>query len=758
MAIGILASEEMHRLLYDLLAEASRKKNPLLAEPALFALGTWAQCGREDSCTPHLLKDGQFIVDALDYRSIQLFSHETILVLPDLVRRIAVIIPDDLCNREKDILAAVGNRLDQDLKVRFRAERIEPKHIHCDFPVAQKPISVARRHIIELALVCPGRSSTVEPFFGKIVGIHLDFERGSKSNTKKENCSYDFDGKVLNEDDFFYYQIHWAVKNAERVFYAYDKISNVKHHHRMYHFKSRGDERVPTWKGRFTGGSAGLAFALLVLSALNDHDFRFNRRSLRTGVVATGKLDKYGNILPVSNEGLKIKVRAAYFSPIHRYFVLPSENLQAFNHALEECREGPGCELIPVPVSSIMEAFMHPCVTIEHRIPKYRVLLAWTKRLWKLESVLAAAIIVFIILSPYFDREFVRFEITNGTIDLINGANRKFRSHELGYFLLEDTDNTRYRSASISDSLDRAIGSLRSKLWASHEGDIDGDGRRELVFIGVESDSLSNRPKGRLHVHVFEHNGVCVHHITLLDSLVLYKANTSYVFEDYYLLHTQLYDFNKDGVKEIVISTTHYDDLPSAIIHIDPKSGEIKTFAHIGYIPRFAIYDFDRDGSMDIVAGGVNVFPLEGAVAVVLDPSSMNGSSPAITGIRFRGLESDPAKYYIHLPASRLRSLPEIDCDKPEVNEINLESDGLISFGMIEGGYSYKFHFNDSCRCVFVEPVSNTKKAYDRLRSKYKMPGIETQLEELRSGVRYWNGKKWVNEPTPNKSNARSMN
>jgi hypothetical protein len=93
-----------------------------------------------------------------------------------------------------------------------------------------------------------------------------------------------------------------------------------------------------------------------------------------------------------------------------------------------------------------------------------------------------------------------------------------------------------------------------------------------------------------------------------------------------------------------------------------------------------------------------------------------------------------------------------------------LEEDGSIEIRSeeITDGVSYDliYYFNRTMKCIVVQASDSFMKLHQRLEAEGKTKTIADAhyFEQLRQGVLYWDGEKFVHEPTMNKRYVEAMN
>jgi hypothetical protein len=112
---------------------------------------------------------------------------------------------------------------------------------------------------------------------------------------------------------------------------AYDSLKAVRKVLSMQGLKSKANKKFRAYFSiadsghTFTGDSIGISIALVAYTQLHKSEITRQRRLTSNEVAITGGMDAEGNILPVNEETLKIKIQRAFYSPV-TYVVVPDES------------------------------------------------------------------------------------------------------------------------------------------------------------------------------------------------------------------------------------------------------------------------------------------------------------------------------------------------------------------------------------------------------------------------------------------------
>jgi hypothetical protein len=283
--------------------------------------------------------------------------------------------------------------------------------------------------------------------------------------------------------------------------------------------------------------------------------------------------------------------------------------------------------------------------------------------------------------------------------------------------------------------------------------DVDGDGKNEVITLCWGS-LTGSMPKT---IYCFDPEGNERWKYEIHRTI---KFGTQLFSDDFHFSQMIVGDFDHDGAVEIVAVAHHSPDFPCVVVRLDARSGKLLSeYWHPGYLRALGNKDIDGDGIEEIFLGGVNNAYEMGAL-VVFDPRSMSGHAPATARYIAQGVPKGSEKYYILFPRN---DLSQVAVEKVgAVSEISFAADGLIRIGtgenMGDRVYGPMYYFDSRMRLIKLEPETGFEAVHRRLEAegKLKRKLDERYYNELREGVRYWDGEKFVKEPTMNRQYVES--
>lgn len=584
---------------------------------------------------------------------------------------------------------------------------------------------------------------------GQMVQGALDIEvTGEWSLLRKRKPVIAFDGKILESQGPFARQLRAAAAIADDIFIcdnAQRELARLPRHY-LYSFLGSGAETART----YTGGSAGLGFALLTLNRLETLGLRRRQRRLKSRTAITGYLGPEGSVLPVDNAGLTAKLKSVFFSSC-THFVIPDENRAAAEATLAKLHEEfPARRLELVPVSSVEEAYR------DDRIFELAHVSAGTVALKKMErkrkyvvagaSLLAAVIVMLLLIPPMFMKEISTFYVRNDVLHFENRFGVVFDTFAPGYHIFKcENKEPGLPPGLIQHEKD----SPPIYAYNGFYEDITSDDGKEFLFVALEVDPTEKTPAGRIHIHLLSKSRKPLLHITLSDTLRMLENDKLDDHIKVNLTWNGFHDFDHDGRKELYIVARNHVLSPTVVHCVSLENGSIQTFAHYGYFNAFRIHDYNGDGSEEIILAGVHGDPLNRGVVAVLDPLDMQGTTPTGLDPSFVDFKDDAALLYIMFPKTVMCDLLGGECSRPHAMTINPSGNSATWFGVQEGETGLMYYFDPSWRCNDIQFITTYESRYRAFEKIHDLTPMDAYREELRREVRYWDRDEqdWVTSP-----------
>ena len=208
--------------------------------------------------------------------------------------------------------------------------------------------------------------------------------------------------------------------------------------------------------------------------------------------------------------------------------------------------------------------------------------------------------------------------------------------------------------------------------------------------------------------------------------------------------------------EEIIVAGNNVGRSPSIIFRLNSAAEMTGEYFHFGNLMGIYFKDLNGDGKEELIAVGRNdvddstheEFP----VIAVLDPEKITGETKATACGKYLLSASAAEIYYIRLPWSDIDSA---SYQRPEVAYLEESDEHTLQFaseGISNNGERFAFHFqfDHSMNIARVLTNDHVDALHRKLVDDHKLSGSidRAYLENLKDGVRYWNGKTWVNEVT----------
>ncbi len=194
-------------------------------------------------------------------------------------------------------------------------------------------------------------------------------------------------------------------------------------------------------------------------------------------------------------------------------------------------------------------------------------------------------------------------------------------------------------------SLSRYAGDSANTTHVCFE-DIDGDSRIETLLLY----DPANRTKVGCTLICYSNEGVEKWHFapggTVSDLSGTYSP-------PYIIANFLVADPNRDGAKEILVTSHHLFEHPNQFVILDSKGTKTGEYWHSGFLESMDISDLDGDGIDEILLADVNNGYLQ-ATLVVLDPRHVAGAStqPAGDKHQLQKFELEREKAVVLFPRS----------------------------------------------------------------------------------------------------------
>lgn len=213
---------------------------------------------------------------------------------------------------------------------------------------------------------------------------------------------------------------------------------------------------------------------------------------------------------------------------------------------------------------------------------------------------------------------------------------------------------------------------------------------------------------------------------------------------DYRIFGIDLFDLNDDKNQEIITISAHKHFFPTQLAILNHQGKKQGEYWNSGRLADYAFLDLNKDEIKEIVISGMNNEYKKGCL-IVFDPRMVKGSSPQSGYYKCRKLEPGTEKYYLLFPRT--------DVDRQEylidkIASIDVFKNRRLSLQTKNSNIFFELNFNLEVEDVRLshqfELMHRKAVSENRIHSKLN----QEYRENLAQGVLYYNGKKWVSEPT----------
>lgn len=285
--------------------------------------------------------------------------------------------------------------------------------------------------------------------------------------------------------------------------------------------------------------------------------------------------------------------------------------------------------------------------------------------------------------------------------------------------------------------------------------DIDGDGKNEVISIFGWYGVLP--PLGN-SVIAFNSDGTERWRYPFHRHVTFGKTEYS---DDYKFRVESVGDYRRDGSLQVIALAAHFPWIPNAIVQLNAKDGSfLGEYWHAGNAEQFEHKDIDGDGIEELLFAGKNSFFNRASLAV-LDARLMAGHAPVPAEDTPTGIGAGTEKHYILFPAS---DLEKYWTESNFAHDVYSTESGLIDvviFESVKGkdGGELHYYFDSTMTCVRVSGSNSFLDMHQRMEHEGAVTGkIDGRYyDELRKGVQYWDGDKFVNSPTVNRHYLEAM-
>ena len=336
----------------------------------------------------------------------------------------------------------------------------------------------------------------------------------------------------------------------------------------------------------------------------------------------------------------------------------------------------------------------------------------------------------FVVKSPFEDRTLVSFKYNVGenTLEALNGDN-----------------DVLWKKPSVD--VTRTVSSEgQYRIHKTLVAELDEDGKNELLTIVPLWDT--RRSDWAEGLRVFNSDSDLIWESQFNRSTHygdrLYAADYNPV--------DMLVDKRKAEKGQDVLVALCNNRSPYFLARFDHRGMLVGEYWHFGQLARISSFTAQPGEKPLILLAGINdmddatnrSFP----VVVAIDPNELNGQTESSVTRGFGYPKSKAEVFYVRLPRTDIADALETS----EAVTVRMKGDGSTARFCVSTSerVGLEYVFSSSMEVMEVKPFSGFEALHASLASEGKIRSVygPAYLENLKKGVRYWDGKEWRKEVT----------
>ncbi|MBM4166676.1 MAG: hypothetical protein FJ218_07155 [Ignavibacteria bacterium] len=283
-------------------------------------------------------------------------------------------------------------------------------------------------------------------------------------------------------------------------------------------------------------------------------------------------------------------------------------------------------------------------------------------------------------------------------------------------------------------------------------GDIDNDGRNEVLVRGT----VDNTDLCQDTVSCFNSQGFLRWTAGMGKTVAFgdksFTAFARWRIDQILLLYNEELQRN-----QIFVATNSELYFPGKLLEISSLDGkELQCFWNSGSVSFIFPITESASGKQRLLITGINNSYASVYVSV-LEPTHFYGAAPATKAYYPAEIPEGNALFYILLPPTKLNALTSFNpYNTPE--KIFYGKKGHFILYLHEGNeklgpFGFLYTLNDKMQLVDIAPGDQTLATFKRLTEEKRIHfALDTHFwNEVKNSLRYWDGEKFISEPTMNK-------
>lgn len=484
------------------------------------------------------------------------------------------------------------------------------------------------------------------------------------------------------------------------------------------------------------GGSFGTGLGVGLISLMLKARLQREEFAPRKDAAFTGVLGNDGRIGPVTEDGLKLKIEACYYSPL-RYLCVPEEQRElALAHILKLKGEAGLPQLHPpleiVPAGTLDQVMFDRRLVESRQVPAF---VHAARSLWQHRRALATVIMMILLATiarlAYgpMDKNPTGATYSGSIMTVRNAAGQELERMEIG------AENVRTALSSRAPTVEFL--------------DLDGDGRNEVFW--TQNGVGKAEGTGTIHCRsIGERND----RWTVTARKEIRCPENPVSGANFRVFSVAAGTGDTPGSPGLLVLARH-PSFPSLLLRLDALTGqELSCYVHPGHITEFILEDYDNDGNKEILLTGVNNAYGE-AFFAILNQGDVSGHGPVRGRYAIDGMKPAHERAYMLLPKSIVHEAFPDHVRWNIGSQVDLASSGTrIQVSVSEyadhpqlGYHRVTYHILLSSR---LTPVAvETGDDFDLLAERYFLGGLIRRIPnaqywaEYSKSIRFWNGSTW---------------
>ena len=277
--------------------------------------------------------------------------------------------------------------------------------------------------------------------------------------------------------------------------------------------------------------------------------------------------------------------------------------------------------------------------------------------------------------------------------------------------------------------------------------DLYGDGKNELMTcLNILGYNTSANDK---HLLVFDYEGKLLWNQKFTEDVHYLGRSYSPHFNAAALLVTEE---RGTGEKNIIVMASNESRSPSILYRLDNHGNVLGTYWHFGLVLALYSFDLKGDGSQEIILCGKNdvndTTHEEFSSVAVLDPLKIIGQRRSTTCPGFELPPSDAEMFYLKFPRV---DIDDVNHTSSAIYKMEKSDSATLKFKMGNfDNWMFDFFIDHTMRVLETKSYDRTDILHKQLEEQGKLSGTidRAYLENLKKGVRYWDGREWRKEAT----------